>query len=168
MKKAGLFYSKKTVKTAEVAEKIYREFGEDAPELVNVDEAWKKDFESYSVIIAGTSTWFDGELPDYWDELVPEIKSLNLKGKKAAIFGLGNQEEYPDNFVDGIELLADAFRTAGATITGFTSAEGYKYNKSLAETNGQFSGLVIDVETQPELTDTRIKSWVEELKKEFS
>lgn len=48
-------------------------------------------------MIVGASTWFDGELPTYWDELVPELESLDLKGKKVAIFGLGDQKNYPDN-----------------------------------------------------------------------
>ena len=70
-------------------------------------------------MIVGASTWFDGELPTYWDELVPELESLDLKGKKVAIFGLGDQKNYPDNFVDGMGILADAFQKAGAGVGRF-------------------------------------------------
>ena len=52
---------------------------------------------------------FDSELPTYWDEMIPEIESLDLKDKKVALFGLGDQIGYPDNFVDGTGILADAF-----------------------------------------------------------
>ncbi len=34
---------------------------------------------------------------------------MKLKGKKVAIFGLGDQIRYPENFADGIGLLAEVF-----------------------------------------------------------
>jgi flavodoxin I len=166
MKKIGLFYGTGTHKTASVAKKIKEAFG-DSIEVVSVEEAWQKDFEAYDYIIAGASTWFDGELPTYWDELMPKVLTLGLKGKKVAIFGLGDQVRYPDNFVDGIGILADAFISTGATIVGLTSSEGYHFNKSQALIGGRFSGLALDFENQHELNDQRIHDWVEALKLEF-
>jgi len=163
----GIFYSKNTLRTAEVAKKVQEAFGEEAVDLISVEEAWKNEFDKYKYIIAGTSTWFDGELPDYWDELIPELSTLNLKGKKVAIFGLGNQAEYPDNFVDGIGLLAAALKKAGAVLTGFTSTDGYVYNKSLAEVNGMFEGLALDMDNEPDKADKKIRDWVDSLKNEF-
>ena len=55
-------------------------------------------FLSHKNMILGVPTWFDGELPNYWDEFVPAIEDLDLKGKTIAIYGLGNQVEYPENF----------------------------------------------------------------------
>jgi flavodoxin I len=167
MKMIGIFYSKNTLRTAEVAKKVQEAFGEEAVDLISVEEAWKNEFDKYKYIIAGTSTWFDGELPDYWDELIPELSTLNLKGKKIAIFGLGNQAEYPDNFVDGIGLLAAALKKAGAVITGFTPTNGYVYNKSLAEVNGMFEGLALDMDNEPDKADKKIRDWVDNLKNEF-
>ena len=92
-------------------------------EVVLIEKAWQNDFQVYDNMIVGASTWFDGELPTYWDELVPELESLDLKGKKVAIFGLGDQKNYPDNFVDGMGILADAFQKAGAELVGFTSTD---------------------------------------------
>ena len=106
-------------------------------------------------------------MPTYWDELLPELRTLNLKGKKVAIFGLGDQVKYPDNFADGIGLLADVFEGDGATLVGYTSPEGYKFDKSHALRGGKWCGLVIDVENQPELTDKRVKEWCKQVKKEF-
>ncbi|NDP20219.1 MAG: flavodoxin [Paludibacter sp.] len=167
MKKIGLFYGKNTVKTANVAKKIQEAFGDNEIDLVTVEDAWKKEFESYKYLIAGTSTWFDGELPNSWDELMPLLNTLDLKNKKVAIFGLGNQKDYPDNFVDGIGILAEVFEKVGAKIVGFTSAEEYDFNHSLAFKDEKFVGLVIDVENQAKKTDKRVKDWVESLKKEF-
>ena len=88
MKKIGLFYAAKAEKTSWVAEKIQQEFGEDKIEVVPIEQAWENDFAAYDCFIVGVSTWFDGELPTYWDELLPELRTMDLKGKKVSI---GNQ-----------------------------------------------------------------------------
>lgn len=168
MKKIGLFYGTATAKTAIVALKIQEAFGENLVDLVPVEQAHQKDFEAYDNIIAGTSTWFDGELPTYWDELLPELDTMNLSGKKVAIFGLGDQANYPDNFVDGIGILADAFNNSEASLVGFTSPDEYQFNKSRALKDKLFLGLAIDIENQPDKTEERILAWVNQLKKEFN
>jgi len=167
MKKIGLFYGKNTIKTAEVSQKIQEAFGDVKVDLVPIENAWKKDFESHDCLIIGTATWFDGEIPDYWDEIMPELNMLNLKDKKVAIFGLGDQVEYPDNFVDGIGILAEEFEATGAKLVGFTSTKGYTFNQSRALEGDHFKGLVLDIENQSDKTDERIKIWVEDLIKEF-
>lgn len=114
MKTIGLFYAMNAAKTSHIAEKIREDLGGvKVIEVVLIEKAWQNDFQAYDNMIVGASTWFDGELPTYWDELVPELESLDLKGKKVAIFGLGDQKNYPDNFVDGMGILADAFQKAG-------------------------------------------------------
>ena len=162
MKKIALIYAANSDKTALVAKMIQKELG-DAVEVVSVENAWQNDFEAYDYLIVGASTWFDGELPTYWDELLPELRTLQLKGKKVAIFGLGDQAKYPDNFVDGMGILADVFEEDGATLVGFTSTEGYKFNKSRALRGNQWCGLVIDLDNQAELTDKRVKEWCKEI-----
>lgn len=166
MKKIGLFYGIKAKKTATIAEKIQNEFGGDL-RIVAVEDAWSKDFEDFDWLIIGTSTWFDGELPTYWDEMLPELTTVDMKGKKVAIFGLGDQKNYPDNFVDGIGILAEALENIGATIVGKTSTEGYQFDHSQALKDGQLLGLAVDVENQPEKTDKRVKEWCKQIKKEF-
>lgn len=167
MKKIGLFYATKADKTSWVAERISEAFGKEA-HAVPVENAWQSDFETYDNLIVGASTWFDGELPTYWDELLPELQTMNLKGKKIALFGLGDQIRYPDNFADGLGILAEIFEKAGATLVGFTSIDGYHFNESKALRSTQWCGLVIDIENQSELTDKRLKDWCEQVKKEFS
>ena len=97
MKKIGLFYATKAERTSWVAEKIQKEFGEDKIEVVAIEQAWQNDFAAYDCFIVGASTWFDGELPTYWDELLPELRTMELKEKRLAIFGLGDQIRYPEN-----------------------------------------------------------------------
>lgn len=156
-----------TLKTAQAAHKIEAAMGKDNVKAVGIEDAWTDDFKAFDNIIIGTSTWFDGELPTYWDEIKPEIESMNLKGKKIAVFGLGDQKKYPENFADGVGILAEAFENAGAEIVGMTPIKGYNFEQSQALRDGRFLGLVIDVENQSDLTVKRIESWVNQLKKEF-
>ena len=83
MKKIGLFYATKAERTSWVAEKIQKEFGKEEIETVPIEQAWQNDFEAYDCFIIGASTWFDGELPTYWDELLPELQTMKLKGKRS-------------------------------------------------------------------------------------
>ena len=72
-------------KTSHIAEKIREDLGGvKVIEVVLIEKGWQNDFQAYDNMIVGASTWFDGELPTYWDELVPELESLDLKGKKVA------------------------------------------------------------------------------------
>ena len=156
-------------KTSHIAEKIREDLGGvKVIEVVLIEKAWQNDFQAYDNMIVGASTWFDGELPTYWDELVPELESLDLKGKKVAIFGLGDQKNYPDNFVDGMGILADAFQKAGAELVGFTSTDGYTFNQSRAVRGEKFCGLVIDQENQAQLTSKRIADWCKLIKEDFT
>ena len=167
MKKIGLFYGGATAKTAVVALKIQEAFAENEVVLIPIEGATRKEFESFDNIIAGTSTWFDGELPTYWDEFLPEIESIDMTGKKVALFGLGDQERYPDNFVDGIGILAEAFTKSNAELVGFMPVSDYQFTQSRAVKEGHFLGLALAVENQSEQTEERILKWVAELKKEF-
>lgn len=169
MSKTGIFYSFNSKKTAKAAEKIIEEFGAGfkiIPE--NAEELTEELFLSFNNLILGVPTWFDGELPNYWDEFIPALEDLNLKGKTIAIFGLGNQVEYPENFGDAVGIMAKLVLERGAKLIGFTSINGYTYESSKAEVDGKFVGLLLDQETQPRLSKERIANWVAEIKTQFS
>lgn len=166
--KIGIFYSFETQKTARCARMIKDNFGKEYTiDMIDVLSLDEKTFLSYDKMILGVPTWFDGELPNYWDEFMPAIESLKLKDKKVALFGLGDQKGYPENFVDAIGLMAVALEKRGAEIIGHTSIEGYKFERSKAKRNNIFLGLVLDIENQSGLTNERIAAWVEQLKNEF-
>ena len=90
-----------------------------------------------------------------------------MKGKNIAIFGLGDQKGYPENFLDGMGILAEIIEAQGGRLVGFTSTEGYYYESSRAERGEQFCGLGIDYETQGSKNKERVNAWVEKLKLEF-
>ncbi|HQH40930.1 MAG TPA: flavodoxin [Bacteroidales bacterium] len=167
MNKIALIYSFNTKKTSIIAGKILEKFGSDLIDPINAEEIDEKTFLSYDNLILGVPTWFDGELPNYWDEFVPALEEMDLTGKKIAIFGLGDQVGYPENFLDAVGIMADLLQSRGATIVGFTSSEGYTFEHSRALRNGKFCGLAIDFENQHQLTDDRINQWIDQLRKEF-
>jgi flavodoxin I len=169
MNKIGIIYSFNSIKTAKAAEKIKDAFGADfniTP--VNAEDLNEEMFLSFTNLILGVPTWFDGELPNYWDEFVPALEDLDLSGKTIAIFGLGNQVEYPENFGDAVGIMAELVQERGAKLVGQTSAEGYSFESSRALTGDKFLGLLLDQETQPRLSKDRIEKWVNGLKSQFS
>ena len=168
MKKIGIFYSFRSHKTKQQVRKMIKHLGEKNAEEVDVEKAAHKDFDKFDNYIFAVPTWFDGELPNYWDEFIPEIEDMDLKGKKIAIFGLGDQKNYPQNFADSIGIMAEVFEYQGAEIVGYTSAEGYDFEESRAYHQGQFKGLAIDNSNQGALTNERVVKWAEHLKEVFN
>ena len=95
---------------------------------------------AYDALILGTPTLGDGELPGLesgcqttsWLEFMPQLATADLSGKRIALFGLGDQEKYPDAFCDAIALLYDAVTERGATVVGEWPDEGYTFTSSQA------------------------------------
>jgi len=167
MKKTAIIYSYNTKKTAKIAEKIKEAFNDDQVEMVNAEDITEDRFLSYEQLIMGVPTWFDGELPNYWDEFVPALEEMDLNGKKIALFGLGDQEGYPENFLDGVGIMADLLEERGAELVGFTSVEGYSFERSRAQRGEEFAGLAIDYENQGSMNKERVTAWVEKLREFF-
>jgi flavodoxin I len=167
MKRIGIFYCFRAIKTSKLGEKIIDIFGNENIEAFDAETVTLEGFLKYENIIVGVPTWFDGELPIYWDEFVPTLKEMDLRGKKIAIYGLGDQKGYAENFNDGVGIFAHIVALRGAEIVGFTSTEGYNFESSKAVMDGWFCGLCLDQENQPRLTQKRVIEWIEQLKKEF-
>jgi|APDOM4702015159_1054818.scaffolds.fasta_scaffold00893_6 flavodoxin I len=167
MKKTAIIYSFRSVKTAKAADKIASLLGDEVAK-VDAETITSEELVKYDNLILGVPTWFDGELPNYWDEFVPAIEELDLQKKKVAIFGNGNQVDYPENFGDAVGLMAEIMETQGAKIVGETSTDGYTFESSHAVKNGSFVGLILDFENQHKLTEKRIAAWTESLKKSFA
>ena len=167
MKPTAIIYSFNTKKTAKIAEKIKEAFNDEKVEMVNAEDITEDQFQSYEQIIMGVPTWFDGELPNYWDEFVPALEEMDLKGKKIALFGLGDQEGYPENYLDGVGIMADLLEERGAELVGFTSVEGYSFERSRAQRGEKFAGLAIDYENQGSMNNERVAAWVEKLRSSF-
>jgi flavodoxin I len=120
----------------------------------------------YDLVILGTSTWGCGDMQDDWEPYA-DLPNINLAGRKAAVFGLGDQRGFSDTFVDAMARLAASLETAGATLIGSWLTDGYGLSGSLAVRNGKFVGLALDEDSQSELTAGRLSAWTRQLIVEF-
>jgi flavodoxin I len=166
MKITGIFYGSTLGHTKKLAERIQHAFGEDKADVLNIKDAAKEDIEKYDNLIFGTSTWGVGEMQEDWDNFIGQLEKTDLSGKKIALFGVGDQKEWADSFVNGMGILHHRLAKK-AQIVGSTPIDDYFFEISLAVKNNQFVGLAIDNHNQPELTLPRIKNWVEQLQLEF-
>ena len=169
--KIGLFYGSTTCYTEMAAEKIRGIIGEDLVDIHNVKETPLSLMADYDLLLLGISTWDFGEIQEDWNELWDDIATTPVKGKVVALFGLGDQEGYGEWFLDAMGLLHDELKTAGAQFVGFwPNDDSYEFeaSKALTENQSQFVGLALDEDSQYELSDERIASWVEQVLVEYS
>ena len=83
-----------------------------------------------------------------------------MKGYKAFKKGLiCRDKQYAENTV---------FEEDEATLVGFTSSEGYTFERSKALRGEQWCGLVVDLDNQSEQAEKKIKAWCQQVKKEFA
>lgn len=159
MSNVSVIYGSSTGNTQLVAEQIAANFGVSA---VNISDATKDDF-SAELLILGSSTWGFGELQDDWAYGIDKLNGLDLSNTKVAVFGTGDQSGFGDTFCDAIGIIAEKAQSCGATLVGQTSVEGYNHSSSVAECDGQFCGLALDFDNEPELNDSRIEEWLKTL-----
>jgi flavodoxin I len=169
MTKIGLFYGTETGSTEVAAKVIQQEFGGDRVlTLHNIYSAEPRDFEQYECIIIGCPTWNIGELSSDWAAYCDELQLIDFQGKKVAYFGLGDQLGYENNFIDAIGILEAKISTQGGVTVGYWSTNGYDFKQSKALRDGKFVGLALDEHHQSDLSASRIKAWVAQLKQEFN
>jgi flavodoxin I len=172
MNKIGIFFGTDSGTTRLMAKKMAKKLGDIASKPLNVNRITVDDLLQYDSLILGTPTYGECQFPGIstgvndgsWEEFVPQFAGVDMTGKTVALYGLGNQEKYPDRFADTLFLLYELFTNCGATIIGDWSTEGYIFDKSKAVVDGRFVGLVIDNNFQGLLTDSRIDAWLEEVK----
>ena len=144
--KIGLFYGTTTGNTEDVAELIRENLGEEIFDTVgDINALASKEFEKYEFLILGIPTWHIGEMQDDWAERYDELSEINLAGTKVALFGLGDQDGYPDTFLDGMgELYTKLLERGAEGGIGFTDTTDFDYTGSTAVFEGKFCGLAIE------------------------
>lgn len=172
MSKIAIFFGPLQGAVNRVADKVKDAIGEDKVEMVSVKDATSADLEKYDKIIFGISTvgkdtWDSSYSNVDWGKFLPEISKTNYEGKTIAIFGLGDHVTYAPTFVDHIGLLARDLMKNGAVLVGQVSADDYTYGESNAIVEGKFLGLPIDEDFEPELTEERVKNWIEQIRPDF-
>jgi len=168
IKTIGIFFGSNTGNSEYVAKKLARALDPGKTQVYNIKNAESSDMELYPNLILGCSTWSMGHLQEDFNSFLPKLKKANLQGKKIAIFGVGDQEMYPDKFVDSIGIIYEAIKDSGCKIVGSVSAQGYSFQSSRSLSGNEFMGLPVDETNQGDLTLARIKSWADLLKKDFT
>lgn len=167
MSKIGLFWGSDTGNTEKVARMIEDLLGNDNVDLHDIANSSTEDIEKYELLIFGASTWYDGDLQSDWDAFFDNLDAIDFNGKTVALFGLGDQYDYAEYFIDGVGILYDKIIERGAKVIGEWSTEGYEYDVSKAERDGVFVGLALDEDNQEDLTEERVKQWIDQIKPQF-
>ena len=171
MSKVGLFYGTDTGNTERVADLIKDQLesvGADV-DVYDIASSPLEYFSKYDKIVLGHPTWYYGELQSSWDDFWEDFKTIDFTDKTVACFGLGDQADYAEYFLDAMGLMHDIAVENGATPAGYWSTDGFEFDESKAVTEDEefFVGLGIDEDQQPEMTNERIEQWVEQIKEEM-
>lgn len=173
MSKIGLFFGTDTGTTRLLGKKIAKQLGDELVDKpLNINRTNLEDFLGYKVLILGTATYGEGDLPGMennvkngsWAEFVPLLDDIDLSGKTIALYGVGNQEKYGERYVNGMAKLYSIVKEKGATIVGNWGTDGYTFTASEAVVDGKFVGLALDNKSQKINTEERIHGWVEMVK----
>ena len=165
MSNIAILYGTSGGNTESVAKSIRNLFDDDA-DLFNVDSIKIDDIKPYKYLILGTSTTGIGYLQDDWDIFLHSFSKADLSDNLVAIFALGDSASYSSSFAESMKVIYDAIKEK-TTVVGFVDDEGYTYDDSSAVVDGRWVGLPIDEDNEYDLTDARLKAWVDQLKKLF-
>ncbi len=161
----AIFFASSTGNSEEIANKIASKLND--IEVFDLASTKIEKINNYDKVILGSSTWGDGELNDDLEDVWGDFCKLDLSDKTIALFGLGDQESYSDEFCSALGIIYEQISSTSAKVIGFTSTNGYYHDASKAQINDKFVGLVLDEDNQSDLTDKRIENWVNEIKEEI-
>ena len=165
----GLFYGSSTCYTEIAAEKIQQIIGADKVTVHNLADGCVDAMADYRYLIMGIPTWDYGELQEDWEAVWDDLDNLDFKDHTVALYGLGDQEGYPEWFQDALGYLWVKLANLGAKTVGYWPAEGYVFDESRALLEGQnvFVGLALDEENEFELSEKRLQTWCSQVLDEF-
>lgn len=165
MKTVGIFYGSDTGNTKKIAQLIHQLLGDNLADLWDLSDKNIPSMGDYNKLILGQPTWYGGELQSCWEKFWPNFKKIDFHGKQVALFGLGDQLDYGEFFVDAMGLMHNIAIQNGADPVGYTSTKGYHFieSKALCAQGEFFVGLAIDEHHQLHLTQQRVKKWVEQI-----
>ena len=138
----AIFFASSTGNSEEIASKISSKL--DDIEVFDLAGTKIEKINNYDKIILGGSTWGDGELNDDWEDAWVDFCKLDLSNKTIALFGLGDQESYSDEFCSALGIIYEQINSMGAKVIGFTSTQGYYHDASKAQVEDKFVGLILD------------------------
>lgn len=95
-----------------------------------------------------------------WYDFIAGVEVLDLKGKKVALFGCGD-ESMTDTFCNAVGELHDRLEPTGCIFIAPYDTIGYTFEKSKAKPGDALEayGLLLDEVNHPELTAPRLAGW---------
>ena len=162
MKQTIVVYGSTTGTCEAIAQNIANKLGVKA---INVSELTADVIAAHDNLLLGTSTWGSGEVQDDWYSGMEVIGKASLAGKTVALFGCGDSVSYADTFCGGMATICKAVCDGGANVIGAVSTDGYTFDASEAVVDGKFVGLALDQDNEGDLTEGRIETWLNEIKK---
>ena len=167
----AIYFGTDTGRTRRMAKLIAQKLGDRAQAPLNINRCSVEEFLAHEVLILGTPTYGDGQLPglstglaqESWEEFLPRLQGRDMSGQTVALFGLGDQDKYTNEFVDALILIHDAVVAAGARVVGAWPSAGYEFKASQALVGACFVGLALDQINQPAQSEARIDAWLQQL-----
>lgn len=165
MKRIGIFYGSATGTTEKIARRIGELLGVDSADIHDVASVAPSKTGDYDLLIFGSSTWGSGSLEDDWFDFIAGLEALDLRGKKGAIFGCGD-ETMEDTFCSAVGEIHDRLKDTGIEFIAPYDTIGYTFTHSKAKPDGALEayGLLLDEVNHPELTETRLRGWTNLIK----
>lgn len=158
--KTGIFYGSTTGTTADVARRIAKALKVADEDIHDVAKTAPDQLGNYDILILGSSTWGAGEVQDDWYSFLDGAEALDFKGKKTALFGVGD-ETMSDTFCGALAVIKRRLAPTGTSFFGEYPADVYSFSHSDSLLpDGNFCGLALDEVNHPDLTDKRIDGWV--------
>jgi len=165
----GLFYGSSTCYTEIAAEKIRDLIGAERVAVFNIATTPVSAMEDFRYLILGIPTWDYGELQEDWEAVWDDLDDLDLRGATVALYGLGDQDGYPEWFQDALGFLWAKVVNRGAHTVGLWPREGYRFegSRALSADGRHFVGLALDEENEFHLSDDRLARWCRQVLAEF-
>lgn len=166
--KVGLFYGSDTGNTEEATKQFVEKWKISELELIEASDMTVEDYDRFDIIIIGLSTWYDGELQSDFEGFFDDFSNIDFSGKVIAMYGLGDQFDYAEYFVDGLGILGEVILENGGHIIGMWSTEGYDFDESKAlYSEDVFYGLPLDMDNQKDMNDERFDAWISKVEEEI-
>ncbi|MEM6734358.1 MAG: flavodoxin [Myxococcota bacterium] len=159
-----------TTGNTEYAAKLLKDaLGARAQLCASVDDISVEQMREFEVILIGASTWDIGELQYDWQDRLEQMSEEDWSGFTFGFFGCGDAIGYDDTFVDAFGIIWEELEPKGARLVGKWPTESYTFSDSraLCDDGARFLGLALDEENQPNLTETRVSEWAQQVSREL-
>lgn len=127
-------YSGGTFHAAEIIADALTEKGHKVS-LKNVQDTVPADLAAYSFIIMGTNSWFEnkeeGNMNSGYFTLQTKLAEDAFRGKKCALYGLGDSHQYNTTFCKGVDHLSTMVTQHQGTVVSLHRVDRFYFEKQV-------------------------------------